>query len=52
MFAGVGIGVFTDSVSAVEKIVAVKKIYEPEEQGYAQLYAEYKKKEKKILEIF
>ena len=52
VFAGVGIGVFTDSVSAVEKIVAVKKIYEPEEQGYAQLYAEYKKKEKKILEIF
>lgn len=52
IFAGVGIGVFSDSVSAVEKIVMENKVYEPTDGNYEKLYADYKKIENKLMQIF
>jgi xylulokinase len=52
IFAGVGTGVFNDSITAVNKIVSVKNVYEPKEQGYQELYTEYKQIEKKLMNIF
>lgn len=52
IFAGVGIGVFKNPVQASEKIVAVDKSYKVDNCAYEQVYADYKVKEKKLMEIF
>ncbi len=52
IFAGVGIGVFDDPVQATEKIVATEKSYKVNSCAYEQVYADYKIKEKKLMEIF
>ncbi len=52
IFAGLGAGVFSDTISATEKIVQKNKEYMPKENGYAALYTDYKDKEKKITEIY
>lgn len=52
IFAGIGIGVFSDTVSATEKIVAQNKTYTPAQSNYSELYTQYKKVESKLLEIF
>lgn len=52
IFAGVGIGVFNDSVSAVNQIVGTNKTYQPTEQGYKEIYADYKEKEKRLMDLF
>jgi len=52
VFAGVSIGAFSDPVSAVEKIVAVNKVYDPMDLGYEPIYAKYKELENKLMKIF
>ena len=52
IFAGVGIGVFNDVVTATEKIVAPNKSYKGGYDGYDALYSDYKQIESKLLEIF
>lgn len=52
IFAGIGVGVYSDTASATEKIVRKNKEYVPKEYGYDELYSEYKDKEKKITEIY
>lgn len=52
IFAGLGAGVFSDTISATEKIVRKNKEYMPKENGYMALYNDYKDKEKKITEIY
>lgn len=52
IFAGVGIGVFNSSIQAAEKIVATDKSYNAKNQAYEKIYADYKIKEKKLMEVF
>ena len=52
MFAGVGIGAFSSVIEAAEKIVATDKSYEVTDSMYQPIYEDYKKKEKKLMEIF
>ena len=52
IFAGVGIGVFNDSVYAVNQIVGINKTYQPTEQGYDRIYSDYKITESKLMRIF
>lgn len=52
VFAGVGLGVFESSITAVEKIVATNKTYKVDTTDYVELYADYKLKEKKLMQIF
>lgn len=52
MFAGVGIGVFDSVESAADKIVSTNKVYKADENEYKEIYADYKQKEKKLMEIF
>ena len=52
IFAGVGIGVFESPVQAAEKIVAADKEYKVDIPEYESVYADYKVKEKKLMEIF
>ncbi len=52
IFAGVAIGVYDSVESATEKLVNVNKEYLVETNDYDDIYTEYKKKEKKILELF
>ncbi len=52
VFAGVGLGVFESSITAVEKIVATNKTYKVDTTDYVELYADYKIKEKKLMQIF
>lgn len=52
IFAGVGIGVFNSSIQAAEQIVATDKSYNAKNQAYENIYADYKIKEKKLMEVF
>ena len=52
IFAGLGIGVFTSTAEASNKIVSLNKVYKPKRLGYKAIYADYKKKEKKLMKIF
>ena len=52
IFAGIGTGIYTDTVSATERIVEKNKEYIPKENGYTELYKDYKDKEKKLTEIY
>ena len=52
IFAGVSIGAYNSSIEATEKIVALNKVYKPENSVYEKIYADYKIKEKKLMEIF
>ena len=52
MFAGVGIGVFNSVSEAANAIVATDKTYEVKDSLYQPIYEDYKKKEKKLMEIF
>lgn len=52
IFAGVATGVYDSVESATEKLVAKNKEYLVKTNGYQDIYNDYKKKEKKILEIF
>ncbi len=48
IFAGVGAGVFKDAEQAADDIVKVKEVCECKNADYAELYKDYKKKEKII----
>ena len=52
IFAGVGMGVFDSVSSAANKIVGTNKVYFNESNEYAEIYKEYKEKEKKLMQIF
>ena len=52
IFAGVGLGVYANPIEAAEKIVATDKSYKVNNCAYEQVYADYKIKEKKLMEIF
>ena len=52
IFAGVGIGAFNDVESAVEQLVNKNLTYVPETSNYEELYKDYKKKEKALMQIF
>ena len=52
MFAGVGIGVYQSVESASERIVATNKVYNNNDQEYAEIYKDYKQKEKQLMQIF
>lgn len=52
IFAGVGIGQFESPIQASEKIVAIDKTYQVQNDAYESVYADYKEKEKKLMEIF
>lgn len=52
IFAGVGIGAFNDVESAVEQLVNKNLTYVPEDSNYEELYKDYKKKEKALMQIF
>ena len=52
IFAGIGTGIYADTVSATERIVQKNKEYIPEGNGYTELYKDYKDKEKKLTEIY
>jgi xylulokinase len=52
IFAGVGIGAFSSPVSATQKIVGKNLIYQSQDSNYDAIYADYKAKEKKLMEIF
>ena len=52
IFAGVGLGVYSNPIEAAEKIVATDKSYKVNNCAYEQVYADYKIKEKKLMEIF
>ena len=53
IFAGIGTGIYTDTVSATERIVEKNKEYiSSEENGYTELYKDYKNREKKLTEIY
>ena len=52
IFAGIGSGIYEDSISATEKIVRKNKEHAPTENEYTKLYSDYKEKEKKITEIY
>ena len=52
IFAGVGIGAFNDVESAVEQLVNKNLTYVPESSNYEELYKDYKKKEKALMQIF
>ena len=52
IFAGVGIGEFSSAISATESIVALDKSYKEENLNYESVYADYKIKEKRLMEIF
>ena len=52
IFAGIGAGIFSDAVSAVENVVDTDKTYEPKSSKYEEFYTDYKTKEKKIESIY
>ncbi len=52
MFAGVGIGVFDSVSAAADAIVTTNKVYKTSPDTYKDVYADYKIKEKKLMEIF
>ena len=52
IFAGVGIGAFSSPLSATQKIVGKNLIYQSQDSNYDAIYADYKAKEKKLMEIF
>lgn len=52
IFAGIGAGIYNDSVSATGDIVSKNKEYISEGNGYSDLYKDYKEKEKKLTEIY
>ena len=52
IFAGVGIGTFESVEKATEKLVNKNLSYSPNQSEYENLYIDYKKKEKKIMQIF
>lgn len=52
IFAGIGSGTYTDTATATESIVNKNREYVPKEDGYSNLYKDYKDKEKKLTEIY
>ena len=52
IFAGIGAGIYTDTVAATDRTVETDKRYEPQADEYSVFYEEYKNKEKKLTEIF
>ena len=52
IFAGIGAGMYTDTVSATDRIVQKDKEYITEEKEYDTWYSEYKDKEKKITDTY
>ena len=52
IFAGIGAGFFSDTLSATEKLVQMDKTYTVSGGGYDKLYADYKCKEKQLIEIY
>lgn len=52
IFAGVGLNVFDSVNKACERLVVKNKTYTETDDSYKTLYADYKEKEEKILEIF
>ena len=52
IFAGVGVGCFKSPIDATEKIVALDKTYQVSMPEYQEIYADYKVKERKLMEIF
>lgn len=52
IFAGIGIGLFSDVKQACDKLVSLNKSYSMENSAYELLYVDYKIKEKKLMEIF
>lgn len=52
IFAGVGIGVFKNEITATDKIVATNKSYKVDNPKYEEIYTDYKEKGKKLMEIF
>ncbi len=52
IFAGIGIGLFENPIVAAEKLVATDKSYKSVNPAYIEVYADYKIKEKKLMEIF
>ena len=52
IFAGVGIGIYSDVQSATEQLVSIDKTYQPCESDYTNIYVNYKEVEKKLMKIF
>ncbi len=52
IFAGIGAGVFADTISATERVVKTAKTYTADTDEYSVLYGEYKEKEKNIIKIY
>ena len=52
IFAGVGIGAYESVEEATEKLVKTNLTYSPSDAEYESIYKDYKKKEKKIMQIF
>lgn len=52
IFAGKGLGVFDSIENAVDKLVYKDKEYFNQDNNYDKLYAQYKKVEKKLTELF
>ena len=49
IFAGIGIGIFKDTVEATDKLVETNKSYIGTMVEYKNLYKEYKEKEKSLI---
>lgn len=52
IFAGVGVGAFTDIVTATDNLVGINKTYSSSDTEYLDLYTEYKKQEEKLMKLF
>ena len=52
IFAGMGIGVYENQITATDEIVETKKSYKVVNTEYQDIYSDYKIKEKKLMEIF
>ncbi len=52
IFAGVGIGAYTDVETAVNALVKKNITYSEKSQNYKDLYKNYKKQEKQLMKIF
>lgn len=52
IFAGVGVGTFSSVEDAVNKLVQKNLTYNPEKSNYEEIYKDYKKKEKALMQIF
>ncbi len=52
IFAGMGIGLYKDAISACNEIVKAKKEYSCVNGEYERLYIDYKQKEKQLINLF